>query len=83
MHVLTGFVPTGTYTEEAKILKVKRLGVKCTKLHLCEGESMEDIGYTKARILMRLGITFMIDDDPTFVKEMVHNSSARIVMVIR
>jgi hypothetical protein len=83
VHVLTGFFPTGTYTEQMKYDKLKRLGVRCTQLHLCEGSNMEDIGYTKAQILNRLGIRFMVDDDPDFVKAMVHYSQARILMVVR
>jgi len=83
VHVLTGFVPSGNYTEQMKLDKLKRLGIRCTQVHLCEGESMADIGYTKAQTLNRLGITFMVDDDPTFVKQMVHYSAARILMVVR
>jgi hypothetical protein len=83
VHVLTGFVPTGNYTEEMKLIKLRRLGVRCTKMHLCEGETMEDIGYTKAQVLNRLGIDFMVDDDPVFVKQIAHYSRARILMVVR
>lgn len=83
VHVLTGFVPSGRYTEQMKQDKLARLGVRCTMVHLCEGESMEEIGYTKAQILNRYGIDFMVDDDPTFVKQMVHYSSARMLLVVR
>jgi len=82
VHVLTGFVPEGGYTAEMKSEKLRRLGVRCTQVHLCEGESMQDIGYTKAQTLNRLGIKFMVDDDPEFVKQMVYYSSARILMVV-
>jgi hypothetical protein len=83
VHVLTGFVPTGRYTEQMKLAKLARLGIRCTQVHLCEGDTMEEIGYTKAQTLNRLGIAFMVDDDPTFVKQMVHYSTARILMVVR
>jgi len=83
VHILTGFVPGGTYTESAKMEKIKRLGVRCTRVHLCEGDTMEEIGYVKAQILNRLDIPFMIDDDPTFVKQMVHYSAARIMLIVR
>lgn len=83
VHVLTGFVPGGSYTAEAKYEKIKRLGVRCTQVHLCRGESMEEIGYTKAVILNRLGIKFMVDDDPTFIKQMAYYSQARLLMVVK
>ena len=83
VHVLTGFVPEGGYTEDMKIDKLRRLGIRCTQVHLCEGENMEEIGYTKAQTLNRPGIAFMVDDDPTFVKQMVHYSNARILLVVR
>jgi len=83
VHVLTGFVPGGRYTEEMKTDKLRRLGIRCTQVHLCEGNSMEEIGYTKAQTLNRLNINFMVDDDPTFVKQMVHYSTARILLVVR
>lgn len=83
VHVLTGFVPSGNYTEQMKQDKLKRLGIRCTQVHLCEGETMEEIGYTKAQVLNRLGIGFMVDDDPTFVKQMVHYSTARVLLIVR
>ncbi len=83
IHILTGFIPTGTYTAQQKVDKLTRLGVKYTKLHLCEGQTMEDMGYVKAQILRNFDIPFMIDDDPTFVKQIAHYSNARIVMVVR
>jgi len=83
VHILTGFVPEGGYTEQMKLDKLKRLGIRCTQVHLCEGENMEEIGYTKAQTLNRLGIAFMVDDDPTFVKQMVHYSSSRILLIVR
>lgn len=83
VHVLTGFVPGGNYTENMKLEKLKRLGVRCTQVHLCEGNTMEEIGYTKAVILNRLQIKFMVDDDPVFVRQMAYYSQARILMVVR
>jgi len=83
IHILTGFIPTGTYTSQQKLDKIARLGVKYTKLHLCEGATMEEMGYVKAQILRQYDIPFMIDDDPTFVKQMTYYSTSRIVMVIR
>lgn len=80
VHVLTGMGTAST--EQSKIDKCKRLGIRYTQLHCCVGESMEDIGYVKAQILRRLGIRLMIDDDPTFVKQMNFYSEARILMVI-
>lgn len=82
IHILTGFVPGGGYTAEDKLAKIERLGVKYSKLHLCEGDTMEDIGYTKAQILRNYNIPLMIDDDPTFVKQMAYYSTSRILMVI-
>jgi hypothetical protein len=82
VHVLTGFVPSGNYTSNMKLDKIKRLGVRCTQVHLCEGETNEEIGYTKAVTLNRLGIDFMIDDDPTFCKQMAYYSRARIMLVL-
>lgn len=82
VHVLTGFVPDGGYTADMKVAKLKRLEVKYTKLHLCEGETMEDIGYTKAMIVRREGIKLMIDDDPTFVRQMVYYTNQPILMVV-
>lgn len=83
VHILTGFVPTGTYTERMKVDKLKRLGVRYSKLHLCEGETMEDIGYTKAQVINREKIDMMIDDDPTFVRQIAHYSTARVLLVVR
>ena len=83
VHVLTGFVPDGNYTENKKIEKLVRLGVRFSKLHLCPGETMEEIGYVKAQILRRLQIPIMIDDDPTFVRQMAYYSDARILMVVK
>ena len=83
VHVLTGFCPDTGYTAEMKMAKIKRLGVRCTKVHLCEGDSMEEIGYSKAQTLRYHDIRFMVDDDPTFVKVMTHYSTARILMVVR
>lgn len=82
VHILTGFVPGGNYTANMKTEKIARLGIKCTQLHLCEGESNEEIGYTKAQVLNNFNIPIMIDDDPVFVKQMAHYSNARILMVI-
>lgn len=62
VHILTGYWPTGNYTEQMKHDKIARLGVRYTQLHLCEGASMAEIGQTKAAILNRYGIEFMIDD---------------------
>lgn len=83
VHVLTGFVPGGDYTENAKVAKMQRLGVKCTKLHLCEGFTPEEIGYTKAQILNRLNIPIMIDDSPDFIRAMAFYSNARLLMVVK
>jgi hypothetical protein len=83
VHILTGFVPGGTYTEQMKLDKCQRLKLKYTKLHLCQGDSMEDIGYVKAQTLRQYDIPFMIDDDPTFVRQMTYYSTSRIVMIVR
>lgn len=83
VHVLTGFVPGGGYTSLKKYEKLARLGVRCTAVHLCEGETNEEIGYSKAVVLNRLGIPFMVDDDPVFVRQMAYYSGARILMVVR
>lgn len=82
VHVLTGFVPGGGYTAEMKQEKLARLGVRCTKVHLCEGDTPEDIGYTKAQVLQNYDIALMIDDDPRFVRQMRFYSTSRILMVI-
>ena len=83
IHILTGFVNNGGYTEQMKLDKCQRLGLKYTKLHLCEGENREDIGYVKAQILRQFNIPFMIDDDPEFVRQMTYYSTSRIVMIVR
>lgn len=83
VHILTGSVPGSDYTEEKKVAKCHRLGVRYTQLHLCAGNSMEEIGYVKAQYLNRLGIKFMVDDDPIFVRQMAHYSPARLLMVVR
>ena len=83
VHIITGFVPGGTYTHEMKLDKCRRLGLKYTKLHLAEGNSMEDIGYVKAQILREYNIPFMIDDDPTFIRQMTYYSNSRICLIVR
>jgi hypothetical protein len=83
VHVLTGFVPEGGYTQEMKVEKLRRLGVRCTRVHLCEGKDNDEIGYTKAQVLRSNGIALMIDDDPTFCRQMVFYSQARVLMVLR
>lgn len=82
VHILTGCIPNSPTAAEHKPAKLARLGVRYTKIHLCEGETMEDMGYTKAQVLRRENIPLMIDDDPTFVKQMVHYSTSRILLVL-
>ena len=83
VHVLTGFVPGGSYTAVMKAEKLQRLGCRYTRLHLCEGQTMEEIGYAKSVLLNRHGIALMVDDDPTFLKQMAYYSRARLLMVVR
>lgn len=75
VHVLTGNLDPGP--------KLARLGVRCSRVHVCSEPTMAEVGYAKAQILNRLGIKFMVDDDPTFVKQIAYYSDARILMVVR
>jgi hypothetical protein len=83
VHVLTGFLPGGAYSAEQKVAKLERLGCRYTQIHLCPGESMAEMGQFKAAVLNRLGIWFMVDDDPTFVRQMAYYANSRILMVVK
>ena len=82
VHVISGFLPGGTYTAQGKRDKLQRLGIRCTELHLCAGETMEEMGYAKAQVLRRLDIRLMVDDDPTFVRQMKYYSTSDILLVL-
>ncbi len=62
-----------------KVERLSILDVPFTKLHVVTGETFEEAGEEKAAILNYSEIPIMIDDSPTFVKEMVFATSAMIL----
>jgi hypothetical protein len=78
VHIITGHVPGDGYGRPEKLQKVAALGVKFTEMHVCPGYSMQEIGNGKADVINRLGITEMVDDDPTFVSIMRSRTTAKI-----
>jgi len=86
IHVLTGAMEDiGEWTAQARREKIDGLGlpwIPDERIHRCFGKSLEEIGREKGRALDRLGIKLMLDDSPTFVREMTNESNALILYVV-
>ena len=83
VHILTGCPDFSKETWDKKVAKCERLGVVYTELHLCVGDTHEDIGHFKANVLRDKHIPIMIDDSPIYVKQIAHYSNSRILMVVK
>jgi len=64
---------------QRKIERLAFLEVPYTRLHVVTGEDFEEAGQEKAAIINYYNIQVMIDDAPSFVKEMVEATTAMIL----
>ena len=84
IHIITvaGLGVADYMSNEAKKRdKLYRLGVKYHHLHLVTGETFEEAGDEKAAKCEYYGIEVMIDDSSTFVKQMLHGTTAVVLHV--
>src|SRR5689334_11256222 len=62
--------------------KINRLQVPFTKVHITLGYTLEEMGALKANIIEAHGITMMLDDSPTFCREIMLGSEAQVLRVL-
>lgn len=90
VHIISASFPNSDWTSRTeKLLKIERLGVRYTELHVLEANLnvptevwiQRDLGLRKGHLVEKLGLLMMIDDSSDYIDAMKKCCGAVLLQV--